>query len=119
MTATVANAANSKPVGRRKPYKLTQAQELLKTHLKELGWDSVLEYTFCERRWRFDVYIPDLRVGIELDGGMWSGGHARGSALEDEYEKSNSAQLKGFRILRFTNRQVLSGQALQFLKENL
>ena len=100
--------------------KLTMAQELLKTHLSELGYAAEFEYQFePTRKWRFDLFLPEQSIGIELDGGMFHGGHSRGTALERDYEKQNIAQLRGFRILRFTNRQVLSGQALQFLKENL
>ena len=100
--------------------RITAAQELLKTHLSELGYASEFEYRFePSRKWRFDLFLPEANMGIELDGGMFHGGHSRGIALEKDYEKQNIAQLKGFRILRFTNRQVLSGQALQFLKDNL
>lgn len=104
---------------RRSPYKLSQAQALLASHLGELGYKSVFEYQFCDRKWRFDLFLPEQGIGIELDGGMFHGGHSRGAALEKDYEKQNIAQLRGFRILRFTNRQVLSGQALEFLRKNL
>jgi very-short-patch-repair endonuclease len=101
-------------------YRITAAQELLKTHLSELGYASEFEYQFePSRKWRFDLFLPEANVGIELDGGMFHGGHSRGAALERDYEKSNTAQLRGFRILRFTNRQVMDGSALNWLRENL
>jgi hypothetical protein len=26
-----------------------------------------------KRRWRIDYYLPTLRIGIEIEGGVWSG----------------------------------------------
>lgn len=96
--------------------KLTQAQLLLTIHLKELGLEFELEPRVCpERRWRADIGIPSLRVLIECDGGLWSGGHKRGASLEDDYDKQNVAQAWGWRILRFSNQQVLDGRAKAFI----
>lgn len=100
--------------------KLTEAQELLRTHLGELGYECVPEWQFCdERRWRFDLFCHSLGIGFECDGGKWHGGHRRGKALEADYEKQNKAQMLGFRLLRFTNQQILDGRALAWLKDNL
>lgn len=105
---------------KKQPYKLTQAQELLRTHIQELGIAVEAEVTFHpERKWRFDLFLPEPRIGIEIDGGMWSGGHRHMAAIELDHEKSNVAQMMGIRVLRFTNRQVLTGQAVQFFKEQL
>jgi len=100
--------------------RVTPAQELLATHLRELGYEPEMEYQFCaDRRWRADLAIMDVRLLLEVDGGMWSGGHKRGAALEGDYEKQNTAQLQGWRILRFSNRQVMEGEAIAFLKKLL
>jgi hypothetical protein len=50
---------------------------------------------------------------------MWSGGHMRGKKLEDQYEKDRLAQVNGWRIFRFTNRQILNGEAKKWLQEHL
>ena len=101
--------------------KMTAAQMLLRTHLMELGYkDLESEYQFCsDRRWKADLASPNRRLLFECDGGMWRGGHRRGKALEADYERQNRAQLEGWRILRFTNRQILTGEALEWLKEHL
>jgi very-short-patch-repair endonuclease len=100
--------------------RLTAAQELLRTHLSELGFHCVTEHQFMEdRRFRFDLYCNELSIGFECDGGQWSGGHMRGKALESQYEKDRLAQLRGFRIFRFTNRQILNGEAKSWLAANL
>lgn len=100
--------------------KLTEAQQLLQYNLRELGMHPVLEHKFLEgRRFRFDLAVVKERIGFECDGGMWSGGHMRGKALESQYEKDRLAQVAGWKIFRFTNRQILNGEALEWLRENL
>jgi len=48
---------------------------------------------------------------------MFRGGHKRGRALEADYERGNRAQMEGWRLYRFSNRQVLSGEAKAWLAE--
>jgi very-short-patch-repair endonuclease len=108
-------ATSSKNTSRSKP-KLTPAQELLRIHLNELGQGCDYEVRFCDRKWRFDIALPLHRLAIEISGGNWTGGHRRGQAQENEYEKLNLAQMMGWRVLQFTNRQVLTGQAKEFLR---
>ena len=105
--------------------RLTDAQILLKTHIAEVlkagGWPEEwiqTEYPFSEgRRWRMDIAIPHMRLAFECDGGKWHGGHRRGAALEADYERQNVAIMTGWRLLRFTNEQILDGRALAWLKE--
>jgi very-short-patch-repair endonuclease len=96
----------------------TQAQILLKIHLGELlpGERIEEEYRFCEgRRWAFDLCVPSIMLALECDGGMWTGGHKRGAALEDDYMKQGTAQMLGWTILRFSNEQVSDGRAREFV----
>lgn len=97
-------------------YKLTKQQILLGIHLDELGVRFQREFKFCERDWRLDIVLPDYSVAIEISGGNWSGGHRRGKAQEDEYNKLNLASMEGYRVLQFTNYQVECGHAKAFLK---
>lgn len=95
----------------------TWMQILLCTHLKELGIETIAEYQFYpERKWRADLACLDRRLLFEADGGKWHGGHRRGKALEDDYERQNTAILLGWRLLRFTNEQIMSGWAREFVK---
>jgi very-short-patch-repair endonuclease len=98
---------------------VTEAQILLGEHLKELKLGKVeYEYQFCEdRQWRADIAIRDARLLFECDGGLFRGGHKRGRAMETDYERGNRAQVEGWRLFRFSNRQVLTGEALAWLKE--
>ncbi len=100
--------------------KRTPAQELLATHLMELDVHVEFEVPVCEgRKFAFDLADDENRIGFECDGGQWSGGHMRGKKLEDQYEKDRLAQLHGWRIMRFTNRQILNGEARAWLREHL
>lgn len=66
------------------------------------------------RRWRFDFAWPGLRVAAECEGGIWTGGrHVRGAGYEADAEKYNAAALLGWVVLRFTRRQITSGDALE------
>lgn len=68
----------------------------------------VTEYTFCPgRRWRMDYAWLDQRVAVEIQGGIYIGGrHGRGAALENEYEKLNTAVLGGWRVLLITGKMM-------------
>ena len=55
------------------------------------------------RKWRIDFAIVDLKIGIEIDGGVWTNGrHTRGKGFVDDMEKYNAAATLGWVILRFT-----------------
>jgi very-short-patch-repair endonuclease len=106
--------------------RLSTAQLLLGKHLEELGFrDIVYEHRITpERKWRADICAdgPEMWHGLylfECDGGKWHGGHRRGAALEKDYERQNWCQMHGYKLLRFTNEQILSGEALTWLKKHL
>lgn len=101
-----------------KKYKQTKAQILLQIHLRELGVETVPEFRFySERRWRWDLCCMDKRIAFEISGGNWTGGHKRGGTQEDEYDKLNTGQMQGWKVFQFTNRQVLTGKAKEFLQQ--
>jgi len=99
---------------------ITPAQLTLQIHLRELGIETVFEYQFLQdRKFTFDLYDEATRVGYEADGGQHTGGHMRRMKIEQQYEKDRLAQLFGFRVFRFTNRQILCGEAKKWLQEHL
>ena len=98
-------------------YVLTVAQTLLATHLAEIGIATIPEFQFWkDRRFRFDLYAPLLwgGTGFEVNG-HFNGIHGRG--WSGDAEKANLAQMMGMRVLVFTNRQVMNGEAIAFVKE--
>jgi very-short-patch-repair endonuclease len=77
------------------------------------------EYKFLEdRKFHFDIAIPELKIAIELNGGIWSGGrHTNGTNYEKDLEKINLAQANGWRVFQFTYSTMFT--AKEFLKNNL
>ena len=98
--------------------KVTAAQQQLNKAIKEhnererekirlslskiLGCDVVSEHQFHEKRkWRFDYAIIDLKIAIEVEGGVWSSGrHTRGAGFLNDIEKYNTATSMGWHIIR-------------------
>ena len=72
------------------------------------------------RQWRFDFAWPGLRLAVEIEGGVWTGGrHTRGSGFVEDCEKYNAAVLLGWRVLRFAESHVKNGTAIRVVKEAL
>lgn len=83
--------------------------------------DAVAEHRFHPvRRWRFDLAIPSRMVAIEVDGGVWSGGrHSGGAGQIKDMEKHNHAAMLGWRILRFTPRQMRESEWVAQVKRTI
>ena len=83
-----------------------------KTLLGEFGVPFEEEYRFDpERKWRFDFAYPQWKIGIEVEGGTWTGGrHTRGSGYEKDCEKYNTAAMRGWMVYRFTGKMLQSGE---------
>lgn len=99
-------------------YEKQKAQLLLATHLKELGLCPVVfEFHFAEgRRFRADLAVPSESLLFECDG-HFQGKHGQGWGAG--HEKINLAQALGFRCFQFSNRDILTGKALEWLKTHL
>ena len=79
--------------------------ELFRRTLKNFtGCQVVAEHKFHDtRKWRIDFAIIDLKIGIEIEGGVWScGAHTRGKGFIEDMEKYNAAATLGWVLLRFT-----------------
>lgn len=94
----------------------------LETQIRAVGLPPpVTEYRFHpERRWRADFAWPEKKLLVEVDGAVYTRGrHTRGKGFENDCEKTNTATLMGFRVLRFSTGQVTSGMAIDMLIEAL
>lgn len=96
---------------------------------------GIPEYQFMPgRKWAFDwmFQCPDQflggrrrgwlyeRVGLEIQGALFTEGrHTRGAALLEEYEKLNTAQILGYKIILVTPDQVETGEAFTLVKRAL
>ncbi len=79
----------------------------------------VREYKFHPvRKWRFDFAWPAYRVAVEIDGGTWTGGaHARGSGIDKDNEKRNSAAELGWRVLVFTSVDLTGRRVINTIQQ--
>jgi very-short-patch-repair endonuclease len=72
------------------------------------------------RKWRIDFAWPEQKVGLEVDGGVWTGGrHTRGAGWLKDTEKINTAVTMGWRMLRCTPQQLCTSEMLDTIKQAL
>lgn len=90
--------------------------ELMKANT---SYDVVREHKFHKtRRWRFDAAILELKVALELEGGIWNGGrHIRPSGFEKDLEKYNTAALEGWTVYRLVPRMLNQGWVEKILEK--
>jgi very-short-patch-repair endonuclease len=84
----------------------TRAERALATVLNEVN-GGALEGRFrrewvCGGRWIVDFYFPEVRLGIEVDGGYHRSTAQRGRDLL----KGSALELVGITLLRLTNEEV-------------
>lgn len=92
--------------------------ELVDINLSELpGYRK--EFIFHPtRKWRFDYAWTDIKVALEIHGGVFTNGrHTRGKGFSEDKVKMNSAQLLGWIVIEATTAQVKNGQMLKWIKE--
>ena len=86
---------------------------------RENGWpEPVAEFRFAPpRRWRFDLAWVELKVAVELQGGVRSGGrHNRPAGFAADCEKFSTAASMGWRVMPVTYGQYKSGELLGWLR---
>lgn len=84
----------------------------------DLGVECVKEYKFHpERRWRFDYAIPEYKIALEVEGGVWTQGrHTRPQGFLGDVEKYNTATLMGWRVFRTTPSELYRTATINLLK---
>lgn len=82
-------------------------------------WKSLFQ-GIAGRKYEFDCASPEFKVAVEIDGGMYpfytmvrgkrvkvmKSGHSSPEGIMRDMEKSNAAQIEGWRILRYTPEQL-------------
>jgi hypothetical protein len=103
---------------RKAPHKQPESDMFTLLCQSELGLTVLKEYRFCQRRkWRFDYAIPQYRVALEVEGGVFSQGrHVRPQGFLGDIEKYNTATLMGWKLLRTTPDALLSSKTLEMIK---
>lgn len=81
----------------------------------------VFEHKFHpSRKWRFDLAWPDLKIAVEIEGGIWNQGrHTRGVGFLADMIKYNEATRLGWRVYRFSTTFVKKGKALAYMQKVL
>lgn len=69
-----------------------------------LGGEWWAEWPFHPtRKWRFDYACPELKIAIEVDGGIFTGGrHSGGVGQLKDFEKGNAACSLGWYVFHTT-----------------
>jgi very-short-patch-repair endonuclease len=94
------------------------AEATLALQLRALGIEFEREVRVSDRKWRWDFKCMD--VLIDIQGGTWtSGRHSRGAGYQNDCDKANDAVLRGYRVLRFTTADVITGKAVKGIEEAL
>lgn len=110
-------------VPRRKTRHTRNSQELTDLFTSvvkaDLGETCVKEFKFHPtRRWRFDYALPEHKIAIEVEGGVWTGGrHIRPQGFLGDIEKYNTATLMGWRVFRTTPDELVRSATLNLLRQ--
>lgn len=80
--------------------------------------ECVKEYKFHPtRRWRFDYAIPEHKIALEVEGGVWTGGrHTSPKGFLNDIEKYNTATLMGWRVFRTTPDELYKLSTINLIK---
>lgn len=87
----------------------------------QLGREPVREHRFHPiRKWRFDYAFPELKIAIECDGGVWTGGrHNRPTGYLKDMEKFNAAAELGWVVLKFTPQQLMTSATIDIIRSTI
>lgn len=71
------------------------------------------------RKFTTDIAYPDIRLLIEVDGGMWlpKGGHTSGTGHERDCIKDAEALVEGYKTIRVTPGMIDKLIALDYIKK--
>ncbi len=97
-------------------------EDLFLMQVRALGLpEPVREYPAIQgRRFRYDFCWGLERLLVEINGGTYTkGAHSTGGGIARDYEKSNLAQLQGWRCLSFDGKAVKSGEAVEVVRRAL
>ncbi len=104
----------------RQPANLTKIRDIFTTICKtDLHVECVKEHRFHPKRmWRFDYAIPEHKIAIEVEGGVWTGGrHTRPQGFLGDIAKYNTATLMGWRVFRVTPEDLYRTATLNLIKQ--
>lgn len=101
-----------------KKVKPVQSDMFTRLVKSELGLEVMKEYEFDPaRRWRADYFIPEIKLCIEVEGGVWTQGrHTRGKGFLGDMEKYNAMTCQGLKLIRVTPDTLIKQNTLNMIK---
>lgn len=117
MTGDKTYTTRKKTQQRAKPIKFTDIFTVICA--TDLKVECVKEHKFHpKRRWRFDYAIPEHKIALEVEGGVWTGGrHIRAQGFLGDMEKYNTATLMGWRVFRTTPDDLYKMATINLLRQ--
>lgn len=85
----------------------------MEAQIRDSGLPSPqIEYHFHPTRdWRFDFAWPDIKLALEVEGGIYNGGrHVTPKGFEGDCEKYNEATCLDWRVIRVTSKMINSSE---------
>ena len=92
---------------------------LLEKYLQKYNVSIVPEYKFCpDRKYRADYAIPDWRLLIEIEGGIYNKkAHGSITGILRDIEKYNLAAVHRYFVLRFTVQEFAIDCGIQLINQ--
>lgn len=100
--------------------KITDQRDIFTVICKtDIHVECVKEYRFHPNRlWRFDYAIPEHKIALEVEGGVWTDGrHVRAQGFLGDMEKYNTATLMGWRVFRTTPDNLYKLATLNLIRQ--
>lgn len=104
------------------PKALSEGEEQFAQHCQIYKLTPEREYVFAApRKWAFDFCWPEKKIAVEIEGGTAFGKsrHSRGDGFVNDCRKYNTAVARGYAVLRFTTEMVVTGEAIDTVREAL
>jgi len=90
---------------------------------QELGIEVWPEFYFStDRLFRIDYAIPEYKIAIEQEGGIWmkgNSGHSSGTGIARDMEKNNLLVEQGWRLIRRQPSEMLTMKTMDIIKSIL
>ena len=87
---------------------------------QELGVELWPEFYFCtQRQFRIDYAIPQYKIAIEQEGGIFMkgySGHSSGTGIARDMEKNNLLVSKGWKLIRRQPNEMLTIETINLIK---
>ena len=97
-------------------------EQALATQMKQVGLPTPVRQfkAIPGRKFAFDFAWPDAKnkLLVEVNGGIWiKGGHSTGLGISRDYEKSNLAQINGYKVFHFSSDMINNGTAVETIEK--